>query len=302
MIIKIEMLRTFVAVAECKNLADAATRLGRTVSAVSMMLKLFEENLGKPLFETDRKNRLSPLGAFVLEQAEGQLLQFDNAVIAIERYAQSGAGTVRIASVPSVAGTILPLAFKTFAATHPGVQIEMRDMDSTSVLRALEKELADIGIAAFPKETSAFQKTRLFTDSFGLVCRHDHRLAGASEPLDWQALEQEVLIANELCGTIRDPTFQTIYGASTISVHNTISLLAMVNAGLGVTILPFMAESLTPPGVVYRAIGNSPVQRHIDLLHKPSERISPATSKMADHIVSACGNFLDDDRKRTDPK
>ena len=64
--IKIEMLRVFRAVAEQGSLARAADVLGRTPSAVSMMLSQFEWHIGAPLFETDRKNRLTTLGALVL--------------------------------------------------------------------------------------------------------------------------------------------------------------------------------------------------------------------------------------------
>ncbi|MFT5446017.1 MAG: DNA-binding transcriptional LysR family regulator [Gammaproteobacteria bacterium] len=67
--IKIEMLRCFVAVAQSGKLVDAAEKLGRTPSAVSMMLKQFEQHLGAPLFESERKNRLTALGAFALTEA-----------------------------------------------------------------------------------------------------------------------------------------------------------------------------------------------------------------------------------------
>ena len=60
--IKLEMLRCFGAVAQAGNLGDAAVRLGKTQSALSMTLKQLEEHLGERLFETERKNRLTPLG------------------------------------------------------------------------------------------------------------------------------------------------------------------------------------------------------------------------------------------------
>ena len=61
MAIKLEMLRYFVEVAKTGNLSQAAERLGRSPSALSMMLKQFEEHLGAPLFETDRKSNLTLL-------------------------------------------------------------------------------------------------------------------------------------------------------------------------------------------------------------------------------------------------
>ncbi|WP_254703064.1 LysR family transcriptional regulator [Roseovarius sp. THAF8] len=53
------MLRCFLTVAERGNLADAAEALGRTPSAVSMMLRQFEDHIGAPLFEAGRKSRLT---------------------------------------------------------------------------------------------------------------------------------------------------------------------------------------------------------------------------------------------------
>ena len=70
MAIKIEMLRCFCAVAQSGNLSEAADRLGRTQSAVSMMLKQFENHLGKKLFLGERKNHLTALGEQVLEMAQ----------------------------------------------------------------------------------------------------------------------------------------------------------------------------------------------------------------------------------------
>ena len=299
MTVKIEMLRTFVTVAECKNLADAADRLGRSASALSMMLKQFEEHLGTPLFETDRKNKLSAVGEFVLEQAQDQLHQFDHAVAAIESYAQAGLGTVRVASVPSVAGTILPHALKSYTSKHPNVQIELRDMDSANVLRALEKGRADIGIATVPEHTREFHRTALFTDRFAIVCRRDHPLAQTKSPLKWSALEGEVLIANDLCAMIQDPDFQTIYQRSKLTVHNTLSLLVMVKEGLGVSVLPLLANRLEFQDVVYRPIGKFQAQRKIDLLHLSRDKISPATTKLVDQILSTTRELMGDNVKST---
>ena len=106
MAIKIEMLRAFAIVAQTGNLAEAATRLGRTPSAVSMTLKSLEDHLGQRLFETDRKNRLTPLGDYVLEQAQAELRQFDGTLRAIEAYASSPKGLLRVAAVRGLFGEL----------------------------------------------------------------------------------------------------------------------------------------------------------------------------------------------------
>ncbi len=98
MAIKIEMLRCFCVVAEKGSLQAAADHLGRTPSAVSMLLKQLEDHLGSKLFEKDRKNRLTDLGQYVFRQATNELEHFDATINAIETYARNPKGVLRIAA------------------------------------------------------------------------------------------------------------------------------------------------------------------------------------------------------------
>ncbi|WP_392341827.1 LysR family transcriptional regulator [Phaeobacter sp. BS23] len=210
MTLKIELLRGFAAVARSGNLSDAAGILGRTPSAVSMMLKQLETHLGEPLFETDRKNRLTALGAFVLEQAERELQQYDTMVKAIEGYAKATHGHVRIATVPSVAGTVMPLVFSRHISDFEHVDIELRDMDSISVLHELSRDRIDIGIATLGQNSSGLHSQPLLSDAFGVICTRDHPLAQERGKIDWDMLRDERLIANSLsvqhqCRTVPDP-------------------------------------------------------------------------------------------------
>ena len=110
MTIKLDMLRTFRVVAEKGTLSAASDALGRTASAISMTLSQLEEDVGAPLFETDRKNRLTPLGLLVLEESGRATDAFQRSTDAIRRHALSTAGTVRIVAVPSATITVLPQA------------------------------------------------------------------------------------------------------------------------------------------------------------------------------------------------
>ena len=134
MAIKIEMLRCFAVVAQTGNLAEAAARLGRTQPAISMMLKQLEENIGARLFQGERKNQLSPLGAQVFELAQQQLRQFDQTIEAIHSTARAPQGLIRIVSVPSVVGLVVPQAIQNMARTYPGLKFDLRDADTGQVV------------------------------------------------------------------------------------------------------------------------------------------------------------------------
>lgn len=275
--IKIEMLRCFVAVANSGNLSDAGDRLGRTPSAVSMMLRQFEDHLGEPLFESDRKSRLTALGAFVLRQSVRELEHFNRTTAAIESFARSESGSVRIAAVPSVAEAILPHVVQAFLRAHPGVNIDIQDMDSAAVIRELNRERVDIGIATDVGAGADINRSALFSDAFGVVCRADHPLAGCPSPLEWNALDASSFIANGLCGHIENESFQRVFAGSNLMVRNTTSLLALVRAGVGVTVLPRLVVGREERELAFLNVADPAARRQIDLLRRTRNSPSPAT-------------------------
>ena len=300
MALKIEMLRCFAAVAHSGTLGAAAHQLGRTPSAVSMTLKQLEEHLGEPLFETDRKNRLTALGAFVLEEADRELQQFDMTVRAIEGFAGARKGRVRVAAVPSVAGSILPLAISQFIAQFPEVQIEVWDMDSTAVLTALGRDRADIGIATgrfadgnpVPTAHRNLHYTELMSDAFGLVCPPDHPLAAPGGPLPWQALSDHRLIANPLSAGINNDHCRALHDTALLQGHNVTSILAMVRTGLGISILPEMTMQLAGASdLVFRSLADPDARRQIHLLHRTEGPLLPAVRELERQIRRMAAPF-----------
>lgn len=286
MAIKIEMLRCFRAVVETGRLSDAAEVLGRTSSAVSMMLKQFEDHIGAPLFETTRKARLTPLGAQIYQEARRELDHFDRTLATIEGLARSEAGFVRLAVTPSVATVILPPILQAFIAARPKVRVEMRDMNSAAVLEAVQHERADIGLASIGP-VAGLERRKLFSDPFGVVCRADNRLARDWSDLTWDDIAGEDFIANGLCDQITDPRFQPVLAASRLSVPNTASLLALVRAGVGITLLPRLA---LPPGfsdLAFLPLADTSQRREVWLVTGARSFLTPVATALVESILAA---------------
>ncbi|MQQ10475.1 LysR family transcriptional regulator [Epibacterium sp. SM1979] len=287
MALKIEMLRCFAAVAQSGNLSDAARTLGRTPSAISMMLKQLETHLGEPLFETDRKSKLTALGDFVLEQAERELKQFDDTVRTIEGYAKATLGHVRIAAVPSVAGSIITQVFARHINEFSHVDIELRDMDSSSIIRELSKDRVDIGVATLGEQNFGLHSQFLLADTFGVICSEKHPLAFETGPIDWEKLEGERLIANSLSKGIDADQSRALHAKALLTAQNLTSLTAMVRAGIGITILPEMAiQALHSSGFAFRPLANPIAKRPIHLLRKAGVTLSPSAQIMERHIFN----------------
>lgn len=278
------MLRCFATVARSGNLADAADRLGRTPSAVSMMLKQLEAHLGAPLFEPGRKSKLTALGDFAFVQAQRELENFERTVTSIESFARAGAGLVRVAAVPSVATAILPLALRRFARDHPGVRVEIRDMDSVAVLRQLERERAELGFATVADAVNGIHRQPLLTDAFGVVCRVDHPLARDETPIAWPALAAYRFIANGVCGLIRDPTFQRIFASTPLMIYNTTSVLAAVRADVGITVLPRLVTAGNEEELCFLPVADAMARRRVDALSGAHASLSPAAERFHETV------------------
>ena len=291
MAIKIEMLRCFQAVATQGSLAEAARVLGRTPSAVSMMLKQFEDHVGAPLFEAGRKARLTPLGRLTLAEAERELAHFDRTIAAISGLANAEQGLVRLAVTPSLAQTVLPPVLRAFLTGHARVRVDMRDMATEAVHQALRDETADIGLAS-AGPVAGLDGECLFSDPFGVVCRTDHRLAQDWDSLGWDDLAGEEFISNGLCSQIRDPGFQPVLDAARLHVPNTASLLGLVSAGVGVTLLPRLAVLPGFDGLKFLPLRDTTAVREVWLLSQPANLLIPAARELlaAIHLEGRAGN------------
>ena len=280
---KLEQLRVFVAVAEAGELADAGNRIGRTPAAVSMTLKQIESDVGGALFEGERKGRLTPLGAYVLTQARRALVEYDQAVLNMRHYVTGAHGLVRIAAVPSAATRLVPLAIEALRAKRPGVRVDVRDIDSAAVADAVAAGVVDFGIATLTEAAQGLTAERLLEDPFVLVCPAIHRLAALNRPLRWSDLDANDFIANGLCSRINADAVLALIADSPLTVRNTTSLLAFVEQGFGVTLLPALAVSATS-ALRSLPLADRKAKRKLDVLTRQGETLNPAARALLDEV------------------
>src|SRR5262249_5019903 len=148
-----ELLRAFVAVADCGGFHRAAERLNLTQSTISQQIKRLELEARRPLFRrTTRSVALTDDGEMLLGDAR-RLLQLEEAArhrLTTPRLS----GTVRLGVVEEVAGGSLPSALGRFAALHPGVKLEVQIGVSPELIERLNAGRLGVGFAKRPLGTS----------------------------------------------------------------------------------------------------------------------------------------------------
>ncbi len=279
MAIKLEMLRTFRVVSEQGALAQAAEQLGRTPSAVSMTLAQLEDHIGAPLFESDRKNRLTKLGEMILAEAIRATDVFATSTEAIRRLTTSIAGTVRIAAVPTVTATLLPPAIAAFRVSHPEVRLEISDLDSATVRQRVRLDDTDIGIFTASADTVR-EGIAIGRDALGIVHRKDGPIARAlalgTHPKSWSLLRLEPLIANPLCDLVDSPEIAALAQTGALQARNTTALLSFVREGLGATVLPEGAPSILGDTIGFVRPEDPVALRELRMVCNAERRLSPA--------------------------
>ena len=148
-----ELLRAFVAVADCGGFHRAAERLSLTQSTISQQVKRLELETKRALFRrTTRSVALTDDGEMLLGDAR-RLLQLEEAArhrLAAPRLS----GMVRLGVVEEVAGGSLPSALGRFAALHPGVKLEVQIGVSAELIEQLNRGRLDVVFAKRPLGTS----------------------------------------------------------------------------------------------------------------------------------------------------
>jgi DNA-binding transcriptional LysR family regulator len=229
-----ELLRAFVAVADCGGFHRAAQQLNLTQSTVSQQIKRLELETKRPLFRrTTRSIALTDDGEMLLGDAR-RLLQLEEAArhrLAAPRLS----GTVRLGVVEEVAGGSLPPALGRFAALHPGLRLEVQIGVSADLIKQLNTGRFDVVFAKRPLGTS---KGRLVwreplvwaaAETFDLI-------PGAALPL---ALYREQSVSREAAlAALRDSelTWEIVYTSPSLT-----GVRAAALAGLAITPLPASA-------------------------------------------------------------
>lgn len=157
-----DLLRAFVLIAEGHSFTQAAVRIGRTQSAVSMQVKRLEEALGQPVLSRSKGGtvELTPHGQYLLGRAR-EILALNDEVLTTFRAPQI-AGTVRLGSPDDYAFAYLPPILKRFAETHPAVQVDVVCSPSSDLTHRIKAGELDLTLVSKGHQLSDYQQVPLW--------------------------------------------------------------------------------------------------------------------------------------------
>ncbi|MDP3978533.1 MAG: LysR substrate-binding domain-containing protein [Pseudomonas sp.] len=286
--LKIVQLRHFVWVHELQGFHAAAEKAHRTQPAISLSIRDLEGKLGQALFEKRNaraaRPELTPFGVQFMAYAKELIAHHDRVIKDMSLIAQHKSGHLRIASVPSIASRLLPDILTRFIGDATDLHVSLFDDSSEVVLAMVENQQVDFGIASLWEAESDIRFIPIWEDSIGVVCRNDHRLADEVE-LSWQQLRGERLIANGTSRLLADTAAEELVVDAQFYMSNMISLLAMLEAGMGITTLPRFAFPLEHSQLRFIPLSEPLVVRDIGIVCLANRSLPVAAQALFDFIL-----------------
>jgi DNA-binding transcriptional LysR family regulator len=255
-------LTSFVAVAEELHFTRAAERLNMTQPPLSRQIQLLENELGVQLLDrTNRTVRLTPAGRAFLIEARRILRQSEHAALAVRRVSTGEAGAIAVGFTAASAYSALGDLLETARAALPGVEILLRELVTRDQLKALSEGSLDLGLIR-PSTTGADLTSRTAVRE-GLLAAlpAGHPLAALEVPMRIEDFDGEDFLMYSpiearyfhelLISVFRAARARPVFTQYLTQVH---SILALVNGGWGIALVPETAARMRYGGVVFRQV------------------------------------------------
>ena len=276
-------LRYFIAVAEELSFSKAARRLHMSQPPLSLQVAAIERELGTRLFDrTRRRVELTQAGLVLLEQARESLAQLERAAEMARRAGQGQAGELRIAFTGSVPmHSAFPRLVSSFRRSSPLARVELAHLSTGDQFEALAERRIDIGILRPSRNfepPAPLRLLALWTDELRAVLPEDHPLAARRGPVPPVALAKEpfILFPRELgCGLHEQVLALCNRGGFAPKVvqeaREGATIIGLVAAGLGVSLLPDSYAKASIPGVVHRPLDAREATGRLYLAHRAGD-------------------------------
>lgn len=282
-------LQAFLEIARLSSFTRAAERLHITQSGLSAMMRDLEAQLDCRLFDrTTRSVVLTAAGQQLTPVAARVLAELDSVSDSIHQIATRARRILTVGATPMIAAGVMPLAYAAFSRRQPQVGLRIRDIGRQQIQEGVESGVLDAGFGAFFKPASGIDRIALGEFPLAFITR-----AGEGGRMEkggktkWSALRDAPLIglppANPIQELIEKQLKQIGRGDEERPVYeNFHTILAMVEAGYGVAVLPsFIAPACRRYQVALSILAEPAVSMHFYQITRKGSITADAIADLA---------------------
>lgn len=290
-ILTLKQLRYFEAVAVHEHFGHAADACGVTQPALSMQIKELEQTLATPLFERGAKQiRLTGFGEDIAPRVRDILRAVDELEDLARTAIDDRLHRLRLGVIPTIAPYLLPELIGQLKVQSPGLDIHIREAITSKLIEELQDGRLDTALVALPISEPSLAEFALFDENFVLVRPE----AEATSPVpNAEALREMRLLLLEEGHCFRDQalSFCKLGPArprEVLEASSLATLVQMVGAGMGVTLIPEMAvkiETRSAPVSLARFAPPEPA-RKIGMIWRKRSPLADHTEELATKMRS----------------
>lgn len=241
----IENVHSFITLAQELSFRRAAERLNLDQSALSRRIQKLEAALGFRLLErTTREVRLTQAGRSFYEDNTHLLRGYEGAVQQARRIAEGKSGTLNIGYMAFAATELMPAAVSRFRKAHPDVDLKIRYIRTQGQKLALANDEIDLGYMIGPFDHPDYHSVTLSNEPLYVVTPRNHALLRLPFVTPADIAGQDIILGDTQEWEEYRWRLGSLFSAEgvelriAIEASNTLALLGLVAAGLGLTIYP----------------------------------------------------------------
>lgn len=258
----LKQLNQFVVLAETLNFRVAAARLNMAQPPLSVSIRLLEEEIGERLFERSTGGvRLTVVGKNVLEHARRTLFHAEQFRHSAQLVAGGQIGSLRINFVASSTFRLLPRAIAHFRAHHPRVDLRLSEAGTNAIMVGLRDGLIDIGLVRYPTPNHPSVATVIVENNHYVAALPANHPKAAKARLRLSDLRDEPFIMpSPLEGSAAYMSMMhACWHAGFVpnivqEASQAQTIVALVEGGLGVALVPNLWQHLAPRAVAFRRL------------------------------------------------
>ncbi len=241
----LDLVQSFLTVAEELNFRRAADRLNLDQSALTRRIQKLEHLLGFTLLErTTREVVLTQAGQSFYRDNAHLLLRYAEAVTAARRISQGKAGLLRVAYMAFAATELMPTAIARFRRSHPHIDVALTYIRTQGQKLALANDEIDAGYLIGPFDHPDYHSVILSTEPLYVVTPRNHALLHRATITPADLVDQPVILGDMREWDEYRWRLNDLFNGEGVALNvvleasNTLALIGLVAAGLGVTIYP----------------------------------------------------------------
>ena len=287
----IDSLALFVRAGELRSLTKAAEASHIGLAAASRRIALLEHRFRTPLLErSSRGVELTPAGMALLPRAKALLVEINQMQAEMRDHADGRKGALRILANTSVMTETLPDDIAGFGRDNPDIRLLLEEHWSTEIVRGINGAEADVGIIVEGTNTDGLETIVYGTDRLAVVMPADHPLARRPQMRFVDVLDDDLIALESSSAMMRLLTEQAVIAERTlhlrVEVRSFEAVCRMVQAGLGLGLLPYQAASVLGKGLglSVRPLTEDWAERRMILCVKKERMSNPSVAKLLAYL------------------